>query len=248
MMKQLIFREKYVQLLKERLSHEEYLKHYSSKDFIYDKRQVLTLPNIDTTTDLLSKLDANDDYKTAISIYEAYKNLAPIQASDERIWVYLAHVDLYPYMIERRPEVFKGSSSNPSKYILDHWFLSSTSQSSLLRHKLPRLSWAVFLSIDETRGENKYNLTKILFRQIDFATRTLGTYKLGRHKEAVLGILEFIEENGDLFKRKFEDKTRFITKYLNFIGGLKPLSYYDRYFFKSELEKIREKISSIGTI
>ena len=120
MMKQLIFREKYVQLLKERLSHEEYLKHYSSKDFIYDKRQVLTLPNIDTTTDLISKLDANDDYKTAISIYEAYKNLAPIQASDERIWVYLAHVDLYPYMIERRPEVFKGSSSNQSKYILDH--------------------------------------------------------------------------------------------------------------------------------
>ena len=80
---------------------------------------------------------------------------------------------------------------------------------------------------------------------MDFPTRTLGTYKLGRHKEAVLGILEFIQENEDLFKSKFEPKTRFVTKHLNVVGGVKPISYYDRYFFKSELEKVSAEISAI---
>ena len=72
-----------------------------------------------------------------------------------------------------------------------------------------------------------------------------GAYNLGRHKEAVIGILEFIQENEDLFKSKFEDKTRFITKHLNLIGGVKPISYYDRSFFKNELKKISVSINSL---
>jgi len=111
-------------------------------------------------------------------------------------------------------------------------------------HALSGLWWAVYLSVDESRSE-KYELTEILFRQLDFPTRTLGTYKLGRHKEAVIGILEFILENEDIFKGKFEGKTRFITKHLNLIGGVKPISYYDRSYFKSELQKISGKIQSI---
>lgn len=203
------------------------------------------MPNIESILNLASSLDVKDDFKTAVKIYEAFKGLEPIQASDERLWTYLAHVDLYPYMIERWPEVYSGKSFSPSKYILDHWFLGSSAQSSLIRHSISGLWWGVYLSIDENRGENKYDLTKILFRQLDFPTRTLGTYKLGRHKEAVLGILEFIQENEDLFKTKFEDKTRFVTKHLNVVGGVKPIAYYDRHFFKSELEKVSENISII---
>jgi hypothetical protein len=107
------------------------------------------------------------------------------------------------------------------------------------------LWWAVYLSVDEKRGENKYELSKILFRQLDFPTRTLGTYKLGRHKEAVIGILEFIQENELLFKKNFEDRVRFITKHLNLIGGVKPIAYYDRSFFKGELQKVSANISAV---
>lgn len=245
MAKQLIFKEKYVQLLKNGVVSGNSLEFYKSKNFVYDKNQVLTMPNIESILDLSSKLDVNDDFKTAVAIYEAYKDLAPLQASDERLWVYLAHVDLYPYMIQRWSETYNDKAINPSKYILDHWFLPSSAQSSLLRHALAGLWWSVYLSVDESREENKYDLTKILFRQLDFPTRTLGTYKLGRHREAVIGILEFIQENQDLFKTKFEDKTRFVTKHLNVVGGVKPISYYDRHFFKSELQKISEKILAI---
>ncbi|MFL1011665.1 DUF6339 family protein [Flavisericum labens] len=242
--KQLIFKDKYVQKLKNDLDLGNTLEFYQGNEFVYDKKQVLMLPNIEETPDLVRQLDEKDDFKTAIAIYQAFEKLEPIQASDSRLWLYLAHADLYPYLVKRWDDVYKGKSSNPKKYISDHWFLDSSAQSSLLRHALAGLWWSVFLSIDDSK-ENKYELTKILFRQLDFPTRTLGTYKLGRHKEAVLGILEFIQENEDLFKSKFEAKTRFVTKHLNVIGGVKPISYYDRYFFKSELEKVSNSISSI---
>ena len=239
MAKQLIFKEKYVAKLKENINVE----FFRSMEFVYDKKQVLMLPNVETTPDLASKLKPDNDFETAVKLYEVFKDLEPIQASDERLWAYLALVDLFPYMQKRWNAVYKGEVKGNKDYILEHWFLSSSAQSSLLRHALAGLWWAVHLSVDETRGEeSKYDLTKILFRQLDFPTRTLGVYKLGRHKEAVIGILEFIKENEALFKSKFEDKTRFITKHLNVVGGVKSLAYYDRNFFKSELEKVKDLI------
>lgn len=240
MAKQPLFKTKYAEKLRLEVNEE----FYKSNEFIYDKSQVYVFPNIEQPEGLIDKLDINDHCKTAIEIYEAFENLEPIQASDERLWVYLAHVDLYPYMIKRWNGVQNGTAEKPKTYILEHWFLSSSTQSSLLRHAIAGLWWSVFLSVDENR-ENKYELTKILFRQLDFPTRTLGTYKLGRHKEAVLGILEFIDENPELFEKQFESKTRLITKHLNFIGGVKPISYYNRDYFKTELEKISDSIYAV---
>ncbi len=244
MEKQLIFKEKYVLQLKAELKAGTSSENYRSNDFVYDKKQVLMMPNIARTTGLLSKLKPDNDFETAVQIFEAFRNLETIQASDERLWTYLSHVDLYPYMIKRWDAVHKGTAKDSIDYILEHWFLTSTAQAGLLRHSLSGLWWAVYLSVDENR-KYKYELTKILFRQLDFPTRTLGTYKLGRHKEAIIGILEFILENEDLFKGKFEGKTRFITKHLNLVGGVKPISYYDRSYFKNELQKISGKIKSL---
>ncbi|WP_410220973.1 DUF6339 family protein [Pedobacter sp.] len=243
MAKQLVFKDKYVQKLKGNLISGSSLAFYRSNEFIYDKKEVLMMPNIEASPDLANRLDFEDDFKTAVLIYEAFEKLEPIQAADERLWAYLALVDLYPYMIKRWRGVYDGSAKNEAEYILEHWFLSSSAQSNLLRHALAGLWWSVFLSVDQSRGKNKYELTEILFRQLDFPTRTLGTYKLGRHREAVIGILEFIQENENLFKTKFEYKTRFITKHLNVIGGVKPITYYDRHFFKSELEKLSARIA-----
>jgi hypothetical protein len=64
-------------------------------------------------------------------------------------------------------------------------------------------------------------------------------------EEAVIGILEFIKENDKLFSTSFEKKSRFITKYINQIGGVKPISCFDRLFFKSELEKVSKTIAKL---
>lgn len=240
MAKQLIFKDKYVQRLKNNLN----IEFYKGNEFVYDKKQVLMLPNIEKTEGLVGKLDVNDDCKTAIAIFEAFEKLELIQASDERLWVYLAHVDLYSYMVKRWNAVQKGAAKDANGYILEHWFLKTSSQGSLLRNWLSGLWWGVYLSVDESRSD-KFELTRLFFRQLDFVTRTMGAEKFGRHKEAVIGILEFIKENEGLFKTKFEAKTRFIARHTNFIGGVKPISYYNRHFFKSELAKVSDTISSI---
>jgi hypothetical protein len=185
MEKQLIFKEKYVLQLKEEIEDGTSLDKYKSNEFVYDKKQTLMMPNIIKTDGLAGNLYPDNDFQTAIKIFEAFINLEPIQASDDRLWTYLAHVDLYSYMIKRWNAVYKGIAKDNKDYVLNHWFLSSTAQSELLRHALSGLWWAVYLSVDEKRGEKKYELTEILFQQLDFATRTLGLYKLGRHKEAV---------------------------------------------------------------
>ena len=245
MEKQLIFKEKYLSQIKKELEDGISFEKYRSNEFIYDKKATLMMPNILKTDKLLDKLKIDSDLETAVQLFEAFKNLEPIQASDERLWTYLSHVDLYPYMIKRWNAVYSGTAKDDIYYILEHWFLRSASHSDLLRHALARLWWAVFLSIDESRGDKKYELTEILFRQLDFTTRTLGAYSLGRHKEAVIGILEFIQENEKLFTNKFEDKTRYITKHLNLIGGVKPISYFNRQFFKNELQKVSSNINTL---
>lgn len=241
MEKQQIFKENYLLKLKDEIQPE----YYKSNDFVFDKKQTLMFSNIEKPIGLLDRMKPENDLETSIQIYESFKSLEPIQASDERFWAYLSHVDLYPYMIKRWSDVYKGISKDAAEYVRQHWFLTSTTQSGLLRHALAGLWWSVFLSVDENRGSRRYELTEILWRQLDFPTRTLGTYKLGRHKEAVIGILEFIQENGDLFKNRFEDKTRYVTKHLNLLGGVKPLAYYDRTFYKTELEKISLNIAQI---
>lgn len=244
MAKQLLFKSNYVELLKQNVIQGTTLEFYKNKEFIYEDKQTLMIPNIEHTPNLTQRLNHKDDFNTAILVYEAFKELEPIQASDERLWVYLSYVDLYPYMIKRWSGVYNGTEKDEKGYILSHWFVKSISQAGLIRNWLSSLWWAVYLSIDENRVD-KYELTKLFFRQLDFATRTMGAEKFGRHKEAVIGILEFMKENDELFKSKFEDKSRFIARYINLIGGTKPLGYFKRDFFKAELGKIKGKLLSI---
>jgi len=239
MAKQLIFKEKYVAKLKKNINVE----FFRGLEFVYDKKQTLMLPNVENTPDLVNQLKPENDFETAVKLYEAFKNLEPIQASDERLWVYLALVDLFPYMQKRWSAVYKGTAKDEKQYILDHWFLTSSAQGNLMRHAIAGLWWAVFLSIDENRPD-KYELTKILFENQTFRTRTFGNYKLVRHKEAVIGLLEFCLENKNLFTN-FEKQHQILTEHLNVVGGVKPLAYCDRSFFKSELEKVKGLISTI---
>lgn len=244
---QSLFREKYVEDLRRRVENGEIVDYYKSDSFEYDKEQVLftRLIAAPASLELLSPEDGNfNDAENAKLIFQAYKELTPLQASNVNFWAYLAHVDLYPYMCKRWSRVKDGTAKNPSQYILDHWFISSPTQSNLLRHGLAGLWWAAYLSFDPSR-EDPFELTDILYTQLDLATRTLGTYKLARHKPAVIGVLEFIKENDELFREKFEAKQRFVTKYLNQVGGVKPLAFFEKEFFKETLVGAKSRVAAV---
>lgn len=236
--KQQIFTSGYVRKLKEEAQNGSSLKFYEESEFIIDEEKLLMMPNILEPDNLSGKMRFNDDLASSIAIYEAFDDLTPLQASDERLWTYLSHKDLFNYLQNR----WNGKIT--SKYVIDHWFVNGASQNNLLADNLSGMWWAVYLTIDENRSD-KYELTKILFRQRDFAFRTLGTYRLGRHKEAVKGILEFISENERLFSNRFETKTREITSFLNKYGGTKPIPFFKKKEIKNLLKTHIKKIEAL---
>ncbi len=242
---QRIFRKSYCDALKARVKDASFITFYESDEFEYNENQVLISPNIKT----LNSIDLREpdeklpyDFENAKILYEKYKDLTPLQASDVRLWAYLSHVQFYKYVRKRWPNV--KTVANPKKYILEHWFIETPSQGNLIRHSLAGLWWNAYLTYDDTR-KDPYELTKELYKQLDIATRTLTTYEAGRHKELVHGVLEFIIENPILFATARETKTRHITRYINIIGGTKPLGFFSKDYFKALIKQTKPEIEKV---
>lgn len=204
---QKIFKRSYIDKLKLGVKNGTLIKYYQSDAFLYEEKETLVAPAI-FAPDNLSLITTNtsskgiEDFENAKIVHSFFKELTPLQASDERFWIYLAHVDCFKYMSMRWPGIRTNNARDPSKYILDHWFISSPTQSNFLRHGISGLWWSAYLSYDAENSENPYHLTEVLYRNVDFATRTLGTYNLSRHKEAIIGILSFIKKKPHLFENK----------------------------------------------
>ena len=74
------------------------------------------------------------------------------------LWIYLAHVDLFPYVQQRHSDVLKDDVT--SHYIQQHWFNRGINR---FRMVLPSAWWSVYLSVDYNRS-NPFELTEILFK------------------------------------------------------------------------------------
>lgn len=114
--------------------------------------------------------------------------------------------------------------------------------SNLMRRGLSNLWWSVKQSVDKKHPNDKYHYTKYLFKHIDFRQRRLGSSTLFRHKEAVIGMLKFLEENVTDY---FEGRANFITMYFNKQATLKQLATLNRDDFYNELMNIKEDIMKV---
>lgn len=196
---------------------------------------------IDAPQQLSSRVNPDSDVETAIALFEAYPGLNPLEASSRGFWTYLTHVDLWDYMRKRFSLSADMDVAARRNKIKDKWFLGEPSQGNLMRHPLAGLWWGVKLSVDESRGSGRYDFTRILFRDLDFLTRTLGTYQLGRLPAAVRGILGYMFNHQEDFKGQFEDKTRYIMKHFNSLGGALHLGCLDENFYAEELDRTRDE-------
>lgn len=235
------FRESYMKTLRDAVKAGEAIPLYAGEVFEVDKEQVKSLANVYAPEGLADMLKecGDDELKAAIVLFEAYKNISPLLASNEAFWAYLTHVDLFSYAQKRWPRVKEKDC--PSAYIIDHWFFGDN---GLLRNAVSSLWWSVYNTIDETR-ENKYELTEILFKNYTFRVVSFGSSLLIRHREAMIGILSYIKDNPDIFSNTFEYRIRFITKYFNRLGAVKQLAYLNRDYFYDTCAKMKGKICSI---
>lgn len=235
------FKESYMKTLRDAVKSGVAIPLYAKDSFEVDISQVKRLANVYAPEGLIEKLDKvwNDDFKAAVAIYEAYKDISPLLASNEAFWAYLTHVDLFSYAQKRWPKVKEDDCS--SDYILDHWFIGSY---GVLRNAIGSMWWGVNNTIDESR-ENKYELTEILFSNYTFRVVNFGSYILIRHREAMIGILSYLKDNPAIVSNAFEYRGRYISKYFNRLGAVKQLAYMKRDFFYDICKSLKDKIISI---
>lgn len=203
-------------------------------------RKTLESPTIEAPEHLSARVNPNSDVDTAIALYEAYPKLNALEASSRGFWTYLTHIDLWDYMHRRFELSANMDEAARRQRIKGKWFLDEPSQSNLMRHPLSSLWWGVKITIAPERGnDNRYELTRILFRDLDLVTRTLGTYQLGRLPTAIKGILGYVADHPDDFESSFEPKMRYIMKHFNSIGGVLRLGCLDAAFYGNELDRVK---------
>lgn len=238
---QRIFTPEYVNSLK----YDIHVKNYLGDSIKYDESEVRRLRNIAKPEGLEEKmLNAASECDAAIILYESYKTLTPVLASKESLWYYLTHVDLANYVKKDWPDIKKLKGEVEQKrYIRAHWLKSPY---GIMRTSLMGLWWSVYLTVDESLGdEHKYDLTKIFFSNNGMRTRRLGTGHIGRNREALKGILSFMKDNPDIFQTGLENRMIWITRHFNLIGGTLPLANKPCKYFYDELDKFKEYLTNI---
>lgn len=233
--------------MKSDLSANRNVDRYFEKNYVFEEGDLIASKSrpypgkIKLKMPSFLKLRSYSDIEleNAKIIFEAYKNLTPEEASDERFWVYLTHTDFWDYM-KVRTNLKKGKDG---RYILTHWFVDPISQQSFTRNDIARLWWGAYLTYDKSR-KDPYELTKQLFSMQDYTRTLIGGFQ-GRNPAVLHGVLEFVIENGDLFKQTKEYKIRFIMKKINRVGGYRVLSLLTKEKVKQILNGYRGEIGSL---
>lgn len=235
---QKVFTQSYIEQLRNHISPVEYLQ----EEFSYDTSQVRTLMSVHHPENLAEYMleHVDNDFECAVALFEAYSNISPVFAQEDRLWTYLSHVDLYPYLRKRWP--IPADETKQLSHISAHWFKGS----AIIRASLMGLWWAVYCTIDEDR-EDKYEFTKVLFSNYSFRTTFFGSTELFWYREATKGILHFLVDNPEITNQYFENRSLFISKYFNQLGGIKKLSALNKDYFYNECIRIKPRILAVRT-
>lgn len=220
------------------------LSYYTQNEFkpdnsfrLFTEQSEVQITNENLVNQMLSAFEQNEtEFEVGKLLFENLK-LNPKQASDIGFWTYHNHHTFYQYIAKRWGDVWNEEKdvANPSTYIVNHWIQSNSSQGELIDYPISGLWWSFYLTVDESRTD-KYELTRILFKNFSLRTKYFGQARFARHKPAIIGALEFIKEN-NLEEKSLEQAGRAIYPYINLLGGIRPLSYFDKDWFKDKLKK-----------
>lgn len=184
--------------------------------------------------DLLKGGGYKNDFENVKIIYDNFKRLTPAQASDERLWSYLTHVNFWSYMDERWSVKDRADRSDERliKFINRRYFLGSGNNTDrdLSRNGIARLWWYGHISYDESNLD-KYHLTRVLLTQQDFAQHLLES-AFTRNQKIINYILTVFKELDKKYVRR--EYIRPVTEYLNMVGGITILDRLN----KKKIKKI----------
>lgn len=191
-------------------------KYFSDKDISsYSFSTGITVPDVELIIG-----GPQDDFENSKRIYDALKDkLNPVQASDLRLWAYLAHDVYWDYMHNRWSinVAYDDDEEAENKLVSrigTRYFFKASKGKAYVRQGIARLYWAAYLTYDENR-ENPYELTKFFLSKQDLFLASTER-ALARNKTILMAALTVLKENGSL-KRK---QIRNFFSALNQAGGV----------------------------
>lgn len=239
-----ILTKTYIEKIFNEVSNGIGLDRFLSDSFPIDESFFLRTAQVKQPEGLLSKMipTTEGDFLSAVALYEAYKDLSPLQAIDSQLWESLSLTDLFPYMQKRWNLKDCKDEKELRSSILNHFTIKAH---GLMRQGLGGLWWLVHLTVDPDR-DNPYELTEILFKNYTLRFIRFGIGKVIQHKEAALGILQYIKDHEDEIP-SMENVANGLASHFNKLGAIKQLTYMDRDFFYSEMEKHIEEFKVATT-
>lgn len=244
---QKIFKEGYASALNNKVSRGEELSLYLNNEFVYDESETDWVGGLVQPEGLLDKMmalsDKSQDFQAATTLYESFRELRPVVASEKPFWIYLGHADLYPYMHKRfQNDVTRLLQKDPTKpsVILNRWFFPR----EFVRNHLAGMWWDVKCTIDEADSD-PYIYTRTLFKYYDMRSMNFANYKMFRNKAQVKGILKCIGEHPEVFDGNWQIRIRHVTKYFNRLGASKQLIALPWEFFYNTVDSLLDEVSQV---
>jgi hypothetical protein len=206
-----------------RTNFDSYKEHYYNKDDQWFDAYFNEVGRVIESKIEINKPDFyfNEDFvisdrENVKIVYNALKNLTVAQATQERLWAGLAHLQFRDFFYYRLKNELQDKNE---KRINTGLFFKNGNKRSLFVHILARLWWVGYMTYDES-NENPYWLTDF-FCEKDFSARAVVFFSSNftSNPNITKGILRTLvkwEERGISIKR---DHFVQANKYLNVVGG-----------------------------
>ena len=215
-----------------RVNYEAYSNYYYERNgnwfdsYFSEEGRVLEI-NIDFD---MPEFNYDDDYSISDKenvkiVYKALQHLTVIQATQERLWAGMAHLQFRDFSFYRlRNELDEKKDLRINTAL----FFKRGNKRSLFVHILARLWWVGYMTYDEANEENPFWLTDF-FCEKDFSARCTVFFSSNftSNRDITIGILRALikmKENGVTIRR---DHFVQATKYLNVVGGAMVLDVLD---------------------
>lgn len=173
------------------------------------------------------------DVINAPLVYEYLGALDRANASDRRLWTYLAFSTYRDYMEKRWP--LEGWRSWKGR-VQDRWLMLNASRRPLVRHGISRLWWVASMTHDPKKAHplsqttgSPFAYTGEVFRNED-RLNSLFEREAGALPELVKAVLDHASRGGAYAT---DDHIRGLLKELTLVYGYRDLSFLDRHSLKA---------------
>jgi hypothetical protein len=180
------------------------------------------------------------------AVFEYVGALDPSNASDPRLWTFMAFSTYRSYMEERWPLV---GASNWKNRAQDRWLLRGTTRGRLVRHGIARLWWVTNLTYD---AKCEYPLSKVdgdpfaytraVFRNED-RINALFDREAGALSSVVRSVLEHVSKNATYGR---DNHMRALMKELTLVMGFRDLGVLSVTDLDDLIEEIRPRYEGDG--